>query len=64
MKKFFKVGILSVIAMATLALAVPTPVVFACVRCLYSPCPPCTVRSGQTCFKCGTCQPVPGCQPR
>jgi len=64
MKKFFKGAILSVIAMATLALAIPTPVVSACVRCLYYPCPPCTVRAGQTCFRCGTCQAVPGCEPR
>jgi hypothetical protein len=45
-------------------LGIPTPVVMACVRCVYYPCPPCTVRAGQTCFRCGTCQAVPGCEPR
>jgi hypothetical protein len=64
MKKFFQAAVLGVIAMATLALALPTPVSVACVRCLYTQCPPCTLRAGQTCFKCGTCQPIPGCEPR
>jgi hypothetical protein len=64
MKKFMKAAILSVIAVGTLALAIPTPVVNACVLCLYRPCPPCTRLQGQTCYRCGSCQAIPGCEPR
>ena len=64
MKKFFKTAVLSVIATGTIALAIPTPVVMACIRCIYSPCPPCFIRAGQTCFRCGTCQRLPDCPER
>ena len=64
MKKFIQGAILAVIAMATLALAIPTPVTNACLRCLYRGCPPCTRLGVQTCYKCATCNPIPGCEPR
>lgn len=65
MKKLLKTSILAAIATGTLALAIPTPLVSACVRCILPPCPPCTRYGGiPTCYKCPTCQPIPGCEPR
>ena len=63
MKKLVKAAVLGVIAMATLALAIPSPVSVACVRCIYRGCPPCTRLGQQTCFRCATCVPIPECGP-
>jgi len=63
MKKLFQGALLGVIAVATLALALPTPEAQACVRCIYKPCPPCTHLGAQTCTRCATCVAIPGCGP-
>jgi hypothetical protein len=63
MKKLAQAAVLAVVAMATLALAIPTPVVNACIKCVYRPCPPCTRLGTQTCYRCATCQAIPNCGP-
>jgi hypothetical protein len=60
-KKLFGLILLVVIALGTLAVALPTPVTNACLHCTAIRCPVCTRLGGGSCFKCPTCQPIPGC---
>jgi hypothetical protein len=63
MKKLVKTALLAVIAAGTLALAIPTPSVNACIKCLLPPCKPCFRYGGPvSCTRCPTCQPIPGCE--
>jgi len=64
MRKVFASVVLVIIALGTLAVAIPTPVANACLHCppIYD-CPPCYKVGGGSCFKCPTCVPIKGCQP-
>jgi hypothetical protein len=63
MKKLLGSVLLVVIALGTLAVAIPTPVTSACLYCvpIYD-CPPCYTFGGGSCFKCPTCVKIPGCK--
>ena len=64
MKKLFGSVLLVVIALGTLAVAIPTPVTNACLFCTPpADCPPCTHLGGWSCFRCPSCVPTPGCKP-
>jgi hypothetical protein len=63
MKKLFGSVLLLVIALGTLAVAIPAPVTNACLYCtpIYDS-PPCTQLGGWSCFKCPSCVPIHGCK--
>lgn len=63
MREFFVSTLLVVIALGTLAIAIPTPVTGACLLCtpIYD-CPPCTKLGGGGCFRCPSCVPIPHCK--
>jgi hypothetical protein len=53
MRKWFGSALLVVIALGALAVAIPTPVTYACLHCVpIDDCPPCTHLGGGSCFKC------------
>ena len=60
-KKIFMTAVMCVIALGTIAVAIPTPLAGACKFCRAIQCPPCYQLTGGTCNKCATCQPIPGC---
>ncbi len=62
-KKLLGAVLLVVIALGTLAVAVPTPVASACLFCVpIADCPPCTELGGGSCFRCPSCVPIPHCK--
>ncbi len=65
MRRLCVLLLLVVVALGTLALAIPTPVVNACLHCvpIGNDCPPCTRLTQTSCFRCPSCQPIPGCKP-
>jgi len=62
LKKLFGAAVMVVIALATLAIALPTPTTSACLYCVPYDCPPCYALSGGSCFRCPSCKPIPGCK--
>lgn len=63
MKKIFGAIVLAVIGLGTLAAVMPAPLATACLHCTAIRCPTCYRLGGGSCFKCPTCQPIPGCTP-
>ena len=61
-KRVFGLTLLAVIALGTLAVALPTPTTSACLYCVPIDCPPCYGLSGGSCFRCPTCKKIPGCK--
>jgi hypothetical protein len=63
MKKLFGSILIVVCALGTLAVAIPTPVVNACLHCVpIDDCPPCYTLGGGSCFRCPSCVRIPGCK--
>ena len=63
MRKLFGSALFVVIALGALAVAIPTPVTYACLHWVpIDDCPPCTHLGGGSCFKCPSCVPTPGCK--
>ena len=62
LKKFFGLAVLVVIALSSLAVALPTPTANACIYCVPFDCPPCYALSGGSCFRCPSCKKIPGCK--
>jgi hypothetical protein len=63
MKKLFASVLLVVVALGTLALAIPTPLANACLYCVpIDDCPPCYALTHGSCFKCPSCARIPGCK--
>ena len=61
-KKFFGAALLVVMALGTIAIAVPTPTASACLFCVPIDCPPCYALKGGSCFRCPSCVRIPGCK--
>jgi hypothetical protein len=63
MRKVFGSFLVIVIALGAIAVAIPTPVTYACVHCVpIGDCPPCTQLGGGSCFRCPSCVPISGCK--
>jgi len=61
-KRLFGLAICGVIGLGTIAVAVPTPRTNACLYCVPIECPPCYALTGGSCFRCPSCQKIPGCK--
>jgi hypothetical protein len=62
LKRMFGSALLVVIALGTLAVAVPIPTASACILCVPIDCPTCYALSGGSCFRCPSCKKIPGCK--
>jgi len=62
LKRLFGTSLLVVMALGTIAVALPTPTASACLYCVPYDCPPCYAMTGGSCFRCPSCKKIPGCK--
>lgn len=62
-KRLLGTGFILAMVFGTIALFAPVQDANACLHCIVPRCPPCTHLGGGSCFKCPSCQPIPGCTP-